>query len=216
MAIAAFIDRVGYVSAEQVRERFDLSRRMAWRRLQALREEGEIRTARPLDGPGVFFSASAPKSKVRDLDHTLAAGWVAIELELAGVEVVTERMMRRAEHAAGERGLWSIQLPTPVSSIERRTHRPDLAVALDGRLIAVEVELTRKSRQRLKALMGGWARQSRYDEARYLCGSQSLVDLVLRQSRASGAERVVRAAFWDRTRSASELVGQTVALASLR
>jgi len=48
MAIAAFIDRVGCATSEQIRRRFGLSEPMCWRRLRALRESGRVRSSRPL------------------------------------------------------------------------------------------------------------------------------------------------------------------------
>ena len=198
LAIAAFIDRVGCATTEQVRERFGLSKRMGWRRLQALRESGRVRSCRPLIGSGILYPAGAAAPKLRDLDHSLTATAVALQLELEGADVVTERMMRRDEHAAGERSLWSVAMPqrfglgrAPV------THRPDLAIRATGGLVAVEVELTRKSKGRLADLMAAWARQGQYGEVLYLCRSRELMQLVTSQACESGAQGVVRPTHLD-------------------
>ena len=45
LAMAAFVDRVGRATVAQMRERFGLSGRVCWRRLQALREAGLVQTA---------------------------------------------------------------------------------------------------------------------------------------------------------------------------
>lgn len=191
--IAGFVDRLGYVTAEQVAVRFGLSQRMSWRRLQALGENGLLRSARLLDGPGVYYTPKTAKPKVRDLEHTMAVNWVVVRLELGGLEVVTERTMRQAERA-GHPGGWTIPMTCSYILDHQRTHRPDLVVRTPGARIPVEVELTRKSRRRLKELMGAWARQSSYDQVVYLCASEALKDLVTEQARTTGADLVVKAA----------------------
>ena len=75
-----------------------------------------------------------------------------------------------------------------------RTHRPDLVVGTVSARIPVEVELSRKSRQRLKELMAAWARQASYNTVVYLCGSAPLRELIAEQARRSGADQVVRVA----------------------
>ena len=73
---------MGCATTEQIRERFALSERMGWRRLQALRESGRVRSCRPLIGPGILYPAGAAAPKLRDLDHSLATTAVALALEL--------------------------------------------------------------------------------------------------------------------------------------
>lgn len=58
--------------------------------------------------------------------------------------------------------------------------------------VPVEVELTRKSRRRLKELMAAWARQGSYATVVYLCGSAVLQDLVAGQALRAGADLVVK------------------------
>jgi len=204
-AIAAFIDRLGYATAEQVAERFGLSQRMSWRRLQALGEHGQLRNARLLDGPGVYYTPGTSKPKVRDLEHTLAVNWVVLQLELAGLEVVTERRMRQADRA-GQPGRWSIPMASDYISGRQRTHRPDLVARIADAQIPVEVELTRKSRRRLQELMGAWARRALYSQVVYLCGSIATRDLVVRQARRAGADLIVRAALYQPRAAASPSV----------
>lgn len=206
LAIAAFIDRVGCATPDQVGERFVLSERVTLRRLQALRQRGLLRSYRPLSGPAIAFPAGVSAPRVRDLDHSLEATSVAVQLELEGRDVVTERMMRREEYAAGDRTLWSIVLPRRSATGRTVTHRPDMAVRSGATLVALEVELTRKANSRLADLMSAWARQARYGEVQYLCRSKRLLDLVTDQALKSGADLVVRPCsltnWHDRERSA--------------
>ena len=157
---------------------------MGWRRLQALRESGRVRSCRPLIGPGILYPAGAAVPKLRDLDHSLTTTAVALQCELEGADIVTEPMMRRDEQAVGERSLWSVAMPQRGGLGRPATHRPDLALRSTEGLVAIEVELTRKAKRRLADLN---------HEVRYLCRSAELVDLITAQAWGAGAERVVRA-----------------------
>lgn len=174
LSVAAFIDRVGVATPDQVRHRFGLSEPMCWRRLRALREHGRAKAARPLAGPSVLYPAGTPVPSVGHLDHALAATSVALALELQGAEVVTERQMRRDEYRAKDRTLWSIPMAAGQGIGRQPTHRPDMVIVEAHGLVAVEVELTRKSERRLGQLMAAWARQGRYHEVRYRCRSAFL------------------------------------------
>jgi len=127
VAIAAFIDRVGCAQPRHVESRFGVSERVAQRRLRALRQRGQVRSSRPLSGPALVHPAGAGAPAVRDLGHTLEATAIVVRLELEGFEVITERMMRREEHAVGDRGRWSVPMPRRSATGDRITHRPDLA-----------------------------------------------------------------------------------------
>jgi len=192
LEIAAFINRMGCATSEQVRRRFNLSEPMCWRRLRALRQHALVRSSRPLIGHSIVYPAGIDAPSVRSLDHALTATSVSLELELDGSAVVTERLMRQDEWRAGERSLWSISMPHSLGSDRQLTHRPDLAIRTPDGLVAIEVELTRKSRRRLGHLMSAWARQARYQEVRYLCRTPALRDLVAAQSMEHGADLVVR------------------------
>lgn len=185
-------DRVGVATPDQVRHRSGLSEPMCWRRLRALREHGRAKAARPLAGPSVLYPAGTPVPSVGHLDHALAATSVALALELQGAEVVTERQMRRDEYRAKDRTLWSIPMAAGQGIGRQPTHRPDMVIVEAHGLVAVEVELTRKSERRLGQLMAAWARQGRYHEVRYLCRSAFLSGLVLAKAREHGADLVVR------------------------
>jgi len=193
LAIAAFVDRVGCAQPHHIERRFGVSERVAQRRLRALRQRGQIRSSRPLSGAALVHPAGAPTPAVRDLRHTLEATAVAVRLELEGFQVTTERMMRREEYATGDRERWSIRMPRRSATGDPITHRPDMAFGTGASLTAIEVELTRKSNNRLAELMGAWARQARYSDVDYLCRSEELARLVTDHARRAGADLVVRA-----------------------
>jgi len=193
LAIAAFVDRVGCAQPHHIESRFGVSERVAQRRLRALRQRGQVRSSRPLTGPALFHPAGAAPPAVRDLVHSLEATAVVVRLELDGFDVITERMMRREEHAGGDRARWSIPMPRRSATGDPITHRPDMAFGAGPSLTAIEVELTRKSNRRLAELMGAWARQALYSEVHYLCRSEALARLVTEHARRAGADLVVRA-----------------------
>ncbi len=188
LAMASFVDRVGRATTEQVRERFGLSERVAWRRLRALREAGHVRSWRPYVGPAILYPRGAGEPRLRDLDHSLAATSVAVELELRGAAVVTERTMIREERLAGERSIWSVPVSSQSDPFRKLKHLPDLAVRTDRGLVAIEVELTRKGKQRLGRLMSAWVQQGVYREVLYICGSCQLARLIGEQAQRTGAD----------------------------
>lgn len=190
--IAAFVDRVGRTTVAQVRERFELSERVAWRRVQALEELGAIRNIRPWTAPKVLLPPRARVPHLRELDHALTTTAVVVDLELRGAEVVTERMMRRQDRSGTPAVSWRITMPPHSGSLRPLTHRPDAATRGESGLIALEVELSRKSGARLRRILGAWARQGQYAEVVYMCPSLAVRDLVAREALAVGADLVVR------------------------
>lgn len=79
--------------------------------------------------------------------HGRAVSWVAAHATLKGRDWVSDREART-------RPEWLVPL---LWTGGRRSHRPDLGVVLAGGRIAVEVELSRKSSQRLRAILAGYA-----------------------------------------------------------
>jgi len=192
LAMASFVDRVGRATTEQVRERFGLSERVAWRRLRALRETGHVRSWRPYVGPAILYPRGAGEPRLRDLDHSLAATSVAVELELRGADVVTERTMIRDGRLAEDRSIWTVPVSSQSDPFKKLKHLPDLAVRTEEGLVAIEVELTRKGKQRLGRLMSAWAIQSIYREVLYICGSSQVERVIVEQAKRTGADEVVR------------------------
>ena len=88
--------------------------------------------------------------------HSRAMSWVAAYLTLRGREWIGERALRRDEQ-------WRVPVVWPGS---RGTHRPDLVSVVDGRPVAIEVELTLKAPRRLRAILLGYEGQSRAGSSR--------------------------------------------------
>jgi ParB-like chromosome segregation protein Spo0J len=121
---------------------------------------------------------------IREARHTIACASVAAALErrYPGHRVIGERELHRDERNAGHR-LASVDIRRHG---ERRSHFPDLAIWPPGTLddpdtppsptaasapsalpIAVEVELTLKSKQELIAILRAWARARHIEAALY-------------------------------------------------
>lgn len=102
--------------------------------------------------------------------HWLVSSRVACELgaKYPQAELLSEAELRQREQADGE----------PFASAEvgelpngrPRLHRPDLVlVPTGGRPTVIEVELTAKAPDRLKAIIRGWGRSRRIARVAYLC-----------------------------------------------
>lgn len=117
---------------------------------------------------------SAPSRPGERLLHRLAAADVGLALEAAGRTVLTEREIRTAEAVPGRPAELLADLGVPgvhegarrgetlaVPSGARAVHWPDLVlVPPDGSLVAVEVELTPKTRSELRTNLRAY-RQAR-------------------------------------------------------
>jgi hypothetical protein len=114
--------------------------------------------------------------------HCHAVAWTAAWLSARGRELLGSRQLLvndfwRAELAWQDR-----------SGSHRRTHRPDLAGGRDAAsLLPIEVELTNKSKARLRsvlALHAAWIAAGKTGAVIYVCGRRSLAERV----RAQGAD----------------------------
>ena len=114
--------------------------------------------------------------------HCRACAWTAAWLSARGRELRGPRELLADDFWRGEL-TWRDRGGT-----HRRAHRPDLAGGLRGAaLMPIEVELTRKSKARLRsvlALHAAWIAAGKTGAVLYVCGSRSLADRV----RAQGAE----------------------------
>ncbi|MDQ3729057.1 MAG: hypothetical protein M3355_05655, partial [Actinomycetota bacterium] len=66
-AIAGWIERVGVAGVDHVALRFGMTRRVAWRRLGALRESGWVRSWRPFAEAGVCYPTGLRRPHVGQL-----------------------------------------------------------------------------------------------------------------------------------------------------
>ena len=169
--------------------RYDHARRLA--------AAGLVRTVRMTQGDGSLFVATAagaarvgyPASwAVRSIGpstwaHATACAWVSAWLELRGRSWWSER-----EIAGDEFWLRSVRY-SDHRGTARVTHRPDLAVELTAGPAAIEVEVQRKPRARLLAVLRMYADSIDEDD-------DPLAGLLYVCDRADIADTVRRAA-WD-------------------
>jgi hypothetical protein len=203
--IVAWIGRLGAAGAEHVMARFGMSRSMAYHRLGLLERDRLLEHRGVLFGRPGMYTATRMGLRWRSLDrlgvfrvgpgafeHAWQVAHVAVELHRTMPEwgVLSEREVRSVE-ADGE-GLFA---SAQVGGGERRgVHRPDLALlSPDGRVVAVEVELSTKSAARLAAICRGWARARHIDGVCYLAapGPARAVERAVSATRVADRVRVL-------------------------
>jgi len=161
-------------------------------RLEILRESPSlIRATRKglrYAGLSLRVAAISPGS----VDHWLRCASTALELryEFAPELILAERELRQIERTEG-RPIFSARIRDRFSG-EDRLHRPDLAILVGERPIAVEVELTPKGRQRLETIIKGWVRAAWVEEVRYYCAPGATRFAVERAVQRLCAEERVR------------------------
>ena len=168
LAILAWLARHRFASASQIGERFGIGLNRTCRRLGQLGAAGYVLRLRPFTSPSVYLATSAgvdvagsdlPPARldVRTYRHDLGVTDLAIELELAGLQTVSEREMRVRESARS--GSYAARFSPEQNGTSPRRHFPDLAVELeDGSVSAFELELTPKRTRRLRAILKAYRR----------------------------------------------------------
>jgi transposase len=166
--IVAWVSRLGAVSVEQIGRRFGVGRSVGYELVRRLVDYGLLeRTQTAIGDPtlisptreGITYAGLGlrrPTIRLGEVDHWLTVADVAIELEeIHGArQVMTERELRFEEALRG-RPIASAEMGETLDG-RPRLHRPDLVVRVDGGYVVYEVELTPKSRSRLKAILRGW------------------------------------------------------------
>jgi len=155
-------------TAAQLAQALGMSLDAARRRLRVLGRLGLVRASRPWAGrPAVYAATRAgagaaglglgpARVRLGTLRHDLRVGELAVALLRAtpGARWVSEREIRRQ---AAEEGLAG------------GPHVPDgLLLLPDGTRVAVELELTPKTRRHLLRILRFYARSRAYDRVRYL------------------------------------------------
>lgn len=200
--IARWIGRHGVVRPEHVMMRLSIGRTAAYRRIHELIGCGLVRRYRVLYNDGGLLTAtvdglrwaglhrlSPPRISLGLVHHMIASAALAADLEprLGDETLLSDREHRAAENATGQ----------PIASAilgsardgHTRLHRPDFALlsAGGGRVIAMEVELTLKTRTRLERILRGYVRNRNVSGVRYYA-SPEIGDAVRRAARAVGAD----------------------------
>lgn len=168
-AILEWLAATGAASTIELEVVAGLSRRALAARLRALEQAGLVRSDALLRGEPALHSltrsglraAGRPELEsvaisAASFGHHLALARTALTLRAAGERVGDERELRAFERLEG-RPLASAAVGLTRSG-EIAWHRPDLVCWRAGRPVAVEVELTVKAPERLRAIVRGWAR----------------------------------------------------------
>lgn len=206
--LVRFVGRHGAVAIPHVMEAMGVGRTMAYRRVAACVDRGLLerldlvrgeptllratRQGLRYAGLGVELARVSPGS----VNHWLCCASTALLLvrEFGHEAVVTDRELRLRERIEG----------VPIASAKTgerpsgapRLHRPDLAVLGEDAVIAVEVELTPKSPDRLLGLIRSWRRARWVNEVRYYCSAgptRRMVQQAIRKARAEERIRILEA-----------------------
>ena len=185
VAVREWVVRVGVVNAEQVAARFGTDVRVARRMLGRLVEGGWVRV---IEQPRARFMmwAATPKAVealtgVRSKRwigqpwHPLAVTSMVVVCELAGWEVLTDPELKRMSDGIGEDRLDEHPWTTGIPGSSR--HLSDLVLTDPSgsvRPVAVEVELTKKTPERLARLLDGYALSNRFGSVWYVVPDPSL------------------------------------------
>ena len=134
-----------------------------------------VATRRGVRMTGLAVSAPPPPEPTW-WAHDCACAWTAAWFTVRGAgewqgprEVLVDRELKRVVQ-------WSTRL-----GVRRAGHRPDLTVRAPAGLVAVEVELHRKSTSRLEAILTmyrGWIAERGIAGVAYVCGSEARADRV--------------------------------------
>ena len=186
--MAAWLERLALVEASQLGRRFGLGRTQAYRRLRAMGRAGLVRHERVWHGRPGCYLATGRRVPIRTYEHALAVTDLVIDRELAGDRTITERELR----AAAARGL------APAEDFDggaiatglKTQHFPDLVTIERKGAIAWEVERRSKGRERLIAILAGYAHANHYREVRYLVAGEQLARLVTEAAASAGAGNV--------------------------
>ncbi|MGO9791584.1 MAG: hypothetical protein ACLP8S_19400 [Solirubrobacteraceae bacterium] len=113
--------------------------------------------------------------------HLAGCAWAAAWLTARDREMIGPRELLLDDAWSGE---------LSVGSGRRVVHRPDLVGVVPGRRpAAIEVELARKSKARLRAILGlhaRWIAAGRSGACVYVCGDEAIRELVVSQAALAG------------------------------
>ncbi len=198
------------VLAAQVATLLGVTAPTARDRLHRLSRAGYLRSARELSGPGCYLierrglnavgsRLPAPRSLNRaEYEHDVGLGWLWLAAR-RGVfgrldAVVSERQMRSHDARRDRQtDALGVRLGGVGPRGGERLHYPDLLLECEtGHRVAVELELTGKSRLRREAILGGYAVDARVDLVLYLVAERSVGKAIERAAARTGVSSLVR------------------------
>jgi hypothetical protein len=189
----------GFVAVHRMVTSAQIGRRMGiaipgtiQRRLRALREAGFVRRVSPfVEGQSPVYLVTRkglrwlgltlppPSPSLATWVHDLGVVDLAVELELGGSTVVTERQMRSSD-ARGADPRWGVSL-SAVGRPRTRWHFPDLVSDLTT---AWEIERAPKTSARLEKILEGYRWSRRYAKVVYLVESAPIHRLLTKLTEA--------------------------------
>lgn len=196
------------MSAAQAACWLGTTRRVAYRRLQALAFAECVTYVRPFDRESGCYLATtaglaavrsplpAPRVDPRSYRHDLGLTWLWLQADARSAgsgRVVSERVMR-SQDGRGDGPGWAVG-----DRAARRGHYPDLVVEQGGRRFAIELELSIKSPRRLDRILTAYVRDSRVERILYFTDRPDVrgaVEAAVRRVRAEELV-VVRDFHWD-------------------
>jgi hypothetical protein len=205
--IVGWVGRVGAAGAEHVMERFAMGRSWAYARLASLVAGGLLEQRTLLYRKPGLYVATAEGLRWRGLERLgvyrvspggfehaehVASVAVALHRGFPGWEVLSEREIRIGESDRGE--LLASARVGELPGGRAALHRPDLAVVSpEGRVLAIEVELSVKASRRLAAICRGWARARHVGHVYYLAAPAAAraVTRAVGETRAEGRVTVL-------------------------
>jgi hypothetical protein len=138
-----------------------------------------------------------PRSDLRTYEHDVGVAWLWLAARNgsfgARQEVISERRLRSHDGARdpGAEPL-GVRLGGFGPHGRERLHYPDLVLrTADGRRVALELELTPKSRTRLETILAGYGADPRFDGVVYLVQSATVARAVLAAARRLGISELV-------------------------
>lgn len=162
MAMLAWVDRVEVANLEALGLAFGVGRSALYSHVGRLVASGLVQRVQDPGGSVAIITSAGRRRVGSDLgpvgpglgslygrSHGAAVSWIAAQATVKDREWVSDRQART-------RADWLVPL---MWSGGRRSHRPDLGVEIAGKRVAVEVEFSRKSRQRLVAILAGYEAQ---------------------------------------------------------
>ena len=188
-ALLEWVGRLGVAGVEPIWLALDMSRSVAYSHIARLCRHGLLLRVATHDACGGAVAITpagvrvsqemsatavmAPRPQAASLArHARTVSWVAASMQRRGFDWAGPPQLR-------EQGNWR------VTRDDHAQHSPDLGVIVDGRRLAVEVELQPKAKTRLLGILNGYRRATeagQLDGVTYVCGRPDIARLVQSQS----------------------------------
>lgn len=164
-------------------------------------------------------SLPAPKVDLRAHEHDVGVAWLWLAARggtFGPVREITSERRLRSHDGARDRDHepLGVRLGGFGPHGRERLHYPDLVLrTADGRRVALELELTPKSRARLETILGGYGADPRFDGVVYLVDRPAVARSVQSAARRLGIAELVHV---QRVRSTVSRKGSAAALTAER